>query len=96
MRLLCVVVLVLLHTFAASAQDRDALAREAREATQPSEAQENLFWQSIMNSTNPADFEAYLLQFPAGAFRVLAENRLAVLRATQTDAPGETDFVATA
>ncbi len=41
---------------------------------------EGLFWQSIMNSTNPADFEAYLEQFPNGTFRRLAENRLAVLR----------------
>ena len=27
---------------------------------------ENLFWQSIMNSTHPADFEAYLEVFPNG------------------------------
>ena len=26
--------------------------------------QENLFWQSIANSTNPAEYEAYLSQFP--------------------------------
>ena len=42
--------------------------------------QENMFWQSIMDSTNPADFEAYLAQFPNGVFRALAENRLAELR----------------
>ena len=41
--------------------------------------QDNLFWQSIMNSANPADFEAYLAQFPNGVFRALAENRLAAL-----------------
>ena len=35
--------------------------------------QENLFWQSILNSTNPAEFEAYLAQFPNGVFRGLAE-----------------------
>ena len=45
-----------------------------------SESQENLFWQSIMNSTAAADFEAYLRQFPNGIFRVLARNRLAALR----------------
>ena len=45
-----------------------------------SAAQENLFWQSVMNSTNPTDFEAYLSQFPNGVFRVLAENRLTALR----------------
>ena len=43
--------------------------------------QESLFWQSIVNSTNPADFEAYLGQFPNGVFRALAENRLEALRA---------------
>ena len=38
--------------------------------------QENIFWQSIMNSTDPADFESYLVQFPNGVFRSLAQNRL--------------------
>ena len=42
---------------------------------------ESLFWQSVMNSTNPADFEAYLQQFPNGVFRTLAQNRQAALRA---------------
>ena len=41
---------------------------------------ELVFWQSIANSTNPADFEAYLQQFPTGVFRALARNRLATLR----------------
>ena len=50
-------------------------------------AQENLFWQSVMNSSNPADFEAYLEQFPNGVFRALAENRLAALRASAGDRP---------
>ena len=43
-------------------------------------AQENLFWRSIVNSTNPADFAAYLAQFPTGVFRSLAQNRLTALR----------------
>ncbi len=41
---------------------------------------ELVFWQSIANSTNPAEFEAYLAQFPNGVFRVLAEARLSALR----------------
>ena len=53
-----------------------------------SESQENLFWQSIMNSTVAADFEAYLRQFPNGIFRVLAQNRLAALRGSASDPPG--------
>ena len=52
-----------------------------------SESQENLFWQSIMNSTTTADFEAYLRQFPNGIFRVLAQNRLAALRGSAGDPP---------
>ena len=42
--------------------------------------QETVFWQSIADSTNPAEFEAYLSQFPNGVFRALAEARLAALR----------------
>ena len=43
---------------------------------------EVVFWQSIVNSTNPADFEAYLEQFPNGVFSTLARNRLGALRGT--------------
>ena len=49
---------------------------------------EGLFWQSMMNSTNPAEFEAYLSQFPNGVFRALAEVRLAALRSPRGAAPG--------
>ncbi len=41
--------------------------------------QENLFWQSIMNSTNAADFEAYLRRFPNGVYADLARNRAAAV-----------------
>ncbi len=41
--------------------------------------QENLFWQSIMNSTNAADFEAYLRRFPDGVYADLARNRAAAV-----------------
>ena len=57
-------------------------------AQQPAAAtpeQENLFWQSIVNSTNPAMFEAYLEQFPNGVFRALAQARLAALRSPTGD-----------
>ena len=43
-----------------------------------------------MDSTNPAEFEAYLAQFPNGVFRALAEARLAELRAPANSVPGET------
>lgn len=48
-------------------------------APSPSASLEGLFWQSIANSTNRADFEAYLQQFPQGVFAPLARNRLAAL-----------------
>lgn len=41
--------------------------------------QDSLFWDSIRNSTDPADFQAYLSQFPGGAFAELARRREAAL-----------------
>lgn len=38
-----------------------------------------VFWQSVKDSKNPGDFEAYLGQFPDGIYAALARNRLAVL-----------------
>ena len=43
----------------------------------PPPPQETVFWQSIVNSTNPEDFKAYLARWPAGTFASLARNRLA-------------------
>ena len=48
---------------------------------------EALLWQSIANSTNPAEFEAYLRRFPNGMFSELAQNRLAALRSPVNDPP---------
>ena len=48
---------------------------------------EGLFWQSIMSSTNPAEFEAYLRRFPNGVFSELAQARLAALRSPTADPP---------
>ena len=42
--------------------------------------QETVFWQSVADSTNPAEYEAYLSQFPNGVFSALARARLAALR----------------
>ncbi len=43
---------------------------------------ESVFWQSIANSANPADFQAYLKTFPNGVFGSLARSRLAALEPT--------------
>ena len=45
--------------------------------------QELAFWQSISDSDNPADFEAYLEQYADGQFARLANNRLASLQEAQ-------------
>ncbi|MCW5750293.1 MAG: caspase family protein [Alphaproteobacteria bacterium] len=46
------------------------------------------FWQSISESENKADYEAYLERFPNGTFAPLARNRVATLGApTRTQAP---------
>jgi hypothetical protein len=42
---------------------------------------EIMFWESIRESNNAADFTAYLEQYPQGSFAALARNRLAALRA---------------
>ena len=77
--------------FAAAPPPAGAGSPAAAPAQQPAPAApaelDGLFWQSIVNSTNPADFEAYLAQFPSGVFRALAQNRLAELRAPATDVP---------
>ena len=49
--------------------------------------QETMFWESIRDSSNPAEFEAYLRQYPAGVFRALATVRLAALRPLAPDPP---------
>ena len=57
-------------------QPAEAATAASPQSPSATAAQENLFWQSIVNSTDPADFEAYLKQFPNGLFRRLAQNRL--------------------
>jgi hypothetical protein len=41
---------------------------------------ELLFWDTVRNSHNPADFRAYLARFPNGLFVDLARNRIAELQ----------------
>ena len=49
--------------------------------------QETVFWQSIEDSPDPADFEAYLELFANGTFARLARNRLAAMRSSDPPAP---------
>ncbi len=43
-------------------------------------AAERVFWESVKDGTNAADFEAYLSQYPQGRFALLARNRLKALQ----------------
>lgn len=42
---------------------------------------EGLFWESVRDSRDPADLQAYLRRWPAGTFAELARGRLAAARA---------------
>ena len=45
------------------------------------------FWESVRASTNPAELQAYLDQYPNGRFAVLARSRLAALGVAPKPAP---------
>jgi uncharacterized protein len=44
---------------------------------------EVIFWQSVKDSKDSADFQAYLAKYPGGDFAVLAKNRLEALKPTK-------------
>lgn len=64
---------------AAGAQAPDRAAEELRA--------EMVFWESVRSSSDPADFRAYLEQYPDGKFAVLARNRLAALAPAPSSSP---------
>jgi hypothetical protein len=61
-----------------------AARAQAPTATDPVEI---VFWESIRDSKNRADFEEYLKHFPNGAFAGLARNRIQALEAPPVAAP---------
>ena len=76
-----------------------AAAAPAPTTEQPSErltaeqlAAERVFWESVRDSTNPADIQAYLDRYPGGTYEVLARNRLLALQSAgvPSTAPEET------
>ncbi len=50
---------------------------------------ELLFWESVKDSTNPADLQAYLDRYPGGTYEVLARNRLPALQGAAAPAAAE-------
>jgi peptidoglycan hydrolase-like protein with peptidoglycan-binding domain len=55
---------------------------------------EVVFWQSIQNSNSPAQFQAYLDQYPNGTFAALARARIDELKAKPDEATRSSDQVA--
>lgn len=60
-------------------------AAQAAAAKTESDRIELTFWESIRFSSDKADFEGYLTQYPQGSFAILARNRIRQL--AQGDAP---------
>ena len=52
------------------------------------------FWNSIKDSTNPADFDAYLQRYPSGNFVGLARNRIDAATAAAPPVPPPADKIA--
>ena len=68
-------------TSAAAPAGPPAVTSAQQQAPAASAEVELVFWQSIADSANPAEFEAYLRRFPNGMFSDLAQIRLEALRA---------------
>jgi len=58
--------------------------KAAPAASVPAADKETVFWQSIANRDRAGDYQAYLSQYPSGAFAALARSRLSALRETKT------------
>jgi hypothetical protein len=58
-----------------------AHSAEAAEAPSMARQAEIAFWNAISSSSNPADFENYLMHYPSGEYAGLAQRRLQSLKA---------------
>ena len=56
------------------------LAVAPARAQTPASAEEIAFWETVRDSKNPAELQAYIDQYPNGRFVVLAKARLAALQ----------------
>lgn len=72
----------------ASHEQPPAPAAVAPPATEDSPEFELAFWEAMKDSRDPAEFNAYLEQYPQGAFTALAEARLKALL-EEAEAPAE-------
>jgi uncharacterized caspase-like protein len=75
---------------ASTAPASTAPASTAPASMSPTNASEITFWDSIKNSPNPAELQAYIKQYPQGTFVSLAKARMDYLRSVQTVASDAT------
>jgi hypothetical protein len=74
--------------FVFNAQGEPTTIAAAAPAAAIASDHEALFWETIKNSDNPDDFDAYLHQYPQGTFASLAQIRLSSLEPeTEQDQP---------
>jgi formylglycine-generating enzyme required for sulfatase activity len=64
----------------------DMPAETGAESSGSAVDKETVFWQSIMGSTNPAQFEAYLQKYPKGEYVQLAKLKIEELKNSQSSA----------
>lgn len=64
-------------------------------APEPGTSEEALFWQSIMNSDEPALYREYLSRWPDGTYAPIAEVRLEQLESQSAETPSATTPPAT-
>ena len=64
----------------AAAAAATTTAAPAAQSAQGDATIETVFWTSIKDGDDPADFEAYLSRYPDGHYEALARNRLAALQ----------------
>ena len=65
----------------------DRLTAERLAAERLAAERELLFWESVKDSTNAADIQAYLDRYPSGTYEVLARNRLQALQGAVAPPP---------
>lgn len=78
----CILAQTAAHSNPAPATTASTPAAQPASESSVSQA-EVVLWKTIQNSTNPSDFQAYLQQYPNGAFASLARNSLTKLQMNQ-------------
>jgi len=79
---------------AVAATETGSPASSGNAVSTPAVDKEVVFWQSIQNSNSPAQFQAYLDQYPNGTFAPLARTRIEELKAKPADTSRSGDQVA--